>query len=112
MYGLKNPAKLIQTLILLVASVVYMNATVAVAQTSISEITVAGNLRIEAQTVLSYMLIQPGDKLEASRIDESLKALFSTGLFADVAIRRDGARLIVNVIENPIINQLVFEGKR
>ncbi len=110
MYGLKNPTRLFPILIFLVALVIHMNATVALAQSRITEITVAGNLRIEAQTVLSYMLVKPGDKLEASRIDESLKALFSTGLFADVAIRRDGTRLIVNVIENPIINQLVFEG--
>ena len=71
---------------------------------------VVGNLRIEADTVRSYMLIRIGDEMDTAKIDRSLKALFATGLFADVAISRQGARLIVNVIENPIINQLVFEG--
>jgi len=76
----------------------------------VAGIDVVGNLRIEADTVRSYMLIRIGDEMNTARVDRSLKALFATGLFADVAISRQGARLIVNVIENPIINQLVFEG--
>ena len=76
----------------------------------VSGIDVVGNLRIEAETVRSYMLIRIGDEMDTAKVDLSLKALFRTGLFADVAISRQGTRLIVNVIENPIINQLVFEG--
>lgn len=78
----------------------------------IDGISVRGNQRVEAGTVQSYMLIAPGDQFDAARIDASLKTLFATGLFADVAINRDGNRLVVEVIENPIINQVIFEGNR
>ncbi|MEM5709707.1 POTRA domain-containing protein, partial [Elizabethkingia meningoseptica] len=44
------------------------------------------------------------------RVDRSLKSLYATGLFADVAIRQDGDRLVVAVTENPIINRVAFEG--
>jgi outer membrane protein insertion porin family len=39
-----------------------------------------------------------------------LKRLFATGLFADVAVRREGNFLIVQIVENPIINRIAFEG--
>ena len=74
------------------------------------EIRVEGIQRIEPQTVRSYMDIRAGDFLDPARIDKSLKSLFATGLFADVSIRRVGEILIVRVVENPIINRIVFEG--
>ena len=69
-----------------------------------------GTQRIENETVLSYLLIQPGDAWDTERIDKSLKALFATGLFADVNLDRAGSTLVVKVVENPIINRIAFEG--
>ncbi|MZR20984.1 outer membrane protein assembly factor BamA [Sneathiella chungangensis] len=84
------------------------------AQSSVilSDIRVEGNQRIEDDTVKSYLLITAGAPYDRSRVDRSLKALFNTGLFADVTIRQEGTVLIVNVVENPIINRLAFEGNR
>ncbi len=84
----------------------------AAGQTIIREIDVVGVQRTEASTVKSYLLVQPGDPFDDARIDRSLKSLFATGLFADVSISRDGDRLIVNVVENPIVNRVAFEGNR
>ena len=78
----------------------------------ISQIRVEGNQRIEPETVRSYMQIAVGDKYEADKVDQSLKTLFATGLFADVTIRREGSVLIVSVVENPIINRIAFEGNK
>lgn len=79
---------------------------------SISEVVVEGAQRVEPGTVRSYLLIKAGDPFDPIRINKSLKSLFATGLFADVTIRRDGQRLVVNVVENPIINRIAFEGNR
>ena len=76
----------------------------------ISDIKVVGNERIEAGTVRSYMLVQPGDRFEADRIDRSLKALYATGLFHDVSLTQQGSTLVVKVVENPIVNAISFEG--
>tara|TARA_R110002049_G_scaffold15993_4_gene64570 strand:- start:3389 stop:5671 length:2283 start_codon:yes stop_codon:yes gene_type:complete len=78
----------------------------------ISEVRVEGNQRIEADTVRSYLLVTAGAPYDRSRVDRSLKALFNTGLFADVTIRQEGDVVIVNVVENPIINRLAFEGNQ
>lgn len=75
-------------------------------------IVVKGNTRIEEETVLSYLTIKPGRSYGPADVDESLKALFATGLFADVKINQQGGSLVVTVSENPIINRVSFEGNK
>ncbi len=77
---------------------------------TIQSIRVEGNKRIEAGTILSYMLVQPGDPFDPARLNRSLKTLYATGLFQDVRLDRQGDTLIVHVVENPIVNQVAFEG--
>jgi len=77
---------------------------------AIRDIRVAGNRRVEAETVRSYLQFAVGDAYDAGKIDRSLKALFATGLFSDVRIDREGAAVVVTVVENPVINQVAFEG--
>ncbi len=79
---------------------------------TISEIRIEGNQRIEPSTIISYMELSPGENFDALKVDQALKNLFATGLFADVNLRREGSVLIVRVAENPIINRLAFEGNR
>lgn len=79
---------------------------------TIRSIVVEGNKRIEARTVQSYLLLEPGDSFDPNRIDLSLKTLFATNLFADVSIDRRGDDLVVRVVENPIINRVIFEGNK
>ncbi len=77
----------------------------------VSRIVVQGNERIEAGTVVSYLPIQPGDTVDAQRIDVALKTLFRTDLFSDVKIDlQPNGDLLVRVVENPIINRVIFEG--
>ena len=84
--------------------------TTSPASMQVQRILVEGNQRVEAETVRSYMTIREGDAATAKEIDDSLKTLFSTGLFADVSIRESGPDLVVTVVENPIINRVAFEG--
>lgn len=84
-------------------------ATAAYAE-SISRIVVEGNQRVESSTVISYLRVSEGDAFDSEKIDESVKALFQTGLFADVQVFRRGSQLVVKVEENPMINRVNFEG--
>jgi len=78
----------------------------------IRAVRVEGTNRIEVDTVISYMLVKPGDAYDIARINSSIKTLFATGLFSDVSFRREGDTLVVRVVENPVINQVAFEGNR
>lgn len=97
-------------LVALVATLALRTPAVAQESGSIQQIVVDGNQRIEAETVRSYLSLTEGDPFDAVRIDKSLKALFATGLFADVTIKREGGNLVVRVVENPTINRIAFEG--
>jgi outer membrane protein insertion porin family len=73
-------------------------------------IVVEGNRRVEADTIRSYFRLNAGERLDSYKIDQALKALYATGLFQDVRINQAGGRLVVTVIENPVINRVAFEG--
>jgi outer membrane protein insertion porin family len=83
----------------------------AMAQTAAS-IAVEGNRRVESETVRSYFRPGPGGRLGPQEIDEGLKALYATGLFTDVHINNSGNRLVVTVVENPVLNRVAFEGNK
>ena len=76
----------------------------------VQRIEVQGNQRIEESTVLSYMVLREGQAYSQQQVDQSLKTLYGTGLFADVQILQSNGTVTVKVVENPIINRIAFEG--
>jgi outer membrane protein insertion porin family len=98
------------------AGVSFCTALAAVATASYAHaqssgaIVVEGNRRVEADTIRSYFRLNPGERLDSYKIDQALKALYATGLFQDVRINPAGGRLVITVIENPVINRVAFEG--
>jgi outer membrane protein insertion porin family len=84
----------------------------AVAQSSPTRIDVEGTRRVEPDTIRSYFKVGPNQKLDSAKIDAALKALYGTGLFQDVRITPFPGRILVTVVENPVINRVAFEGNR
>jgi outer membrane protein insertion porin family len=79
----------------------------------IRSIRVVGAERLEPETVRSYSNLFPGQEYTAESLDQALKDLYATELFADVVI--DGAQtgdLVITVRENPVINRIVLEGNK
>ena len=81
----------------------------AIAATN-ANIVIEGAQRVDRETVLSYLQFSNAQEATSARIDESLKALFQTGLFADVNIVRRGSSIVIRIVENPLINVVNFEG--
>jgi len=82
---------------------------------SAGAIEVKGNRRIEAATIRSYFTPAAGQPLGArtldpKTIDAGLKALYASGLFTDARIAHEGSRLVVTVVEAPVIDRIAFEG--
>ena len=88
-----------------IAGTVLLTATPALAQAS--GIVVEGNRRVEADTIRTYFKGR-----DAASVDAGLKALYATGLFQDVRISQPGGRLVVTVVENPVLNRVAFEGNK
>src|SRR5579862_2562021 len=108
--GLSVASFVLAGLVLNVATV-SLTGGVAYSQT-VDSIVVEGNRRVEAPTIRSYFKAGPNGRLDAQSIDDGYKALYATGLFQDVHISQSGGRLVVTVVENPVINRIAFEGNR
>ncbi|HSR01022.1 MAG TPA: outer membrane protein assembly factor BamA [Sphingomicrobium sp.] len=85
----------------------------APAQGVIRSITVRGSQRVEPETVRAYANLAPGQTYTATSLDQAIKDLYATGLFADATISgTETGDLVINVRENPVINRIVLEGNK
>jgi outer membrane protein insertion porin family len=87
-------------------------AAVPAAQGTIRSIAVTGTQRLEPDTVLSYTKLRQGQPYSQESLDQALRDLYETELFADVQIRNDAGALTIAVKENPVINRIVLEGNK
>ncbi len=79
----------------------------------IRSIAVRGNQRLEPATIVSYANLIPGQSYTAETLDQALKDLYATELFADVVITgADTGNIVITVQENPVINRIVLEGNK
>jgi outer membrane protein insertion porin family len=76
----------------------------------VSAIEISGNRSVTQEDIRSRLTFGSGDLYDPRRIDQSLKALFATGLFSDVRFDRRGADVLVSVVERPVIAKIAFEG--
>jgi len=116
MFGMRVRGGLFAALVMFAVPVAATLAAVAVsapaAAQNVNAITVEGNRRVEVETIRSYFHAGPGGRLSQADIDDGLKALIETGLFQDVHIDQRGGRLVVVVVENPVIGRVAFEGNK
>ncbi|MGE0109303.1 MAG: outer membrane protein assembly factor BamA, partial [Bdellovibrionales bacterium] len=76
----------------------------------IEDIRIEGAQRLDRATILSSIRIEKGDVATPDAISRSIKTLFATGLFADLHMAVEGGALIIDVVENPVVNSIKFEG--
>lgn len=85
-------------------------ATPAIAQETVSSIEISGNQRLQSSAVENYLGIKAGDTPSRYDLDMSLKRLYDTGFFSDVGVNMENHVLRVTVVENPTVNEVIFEG--
>ena len=80
----------------------------------IADIEVRGNQIVSTNTILSKIKSQKGEALVQEAVNEDLKRLYATGFFEDIKMeveeKPDGYKLVVEVVEKPIIRQIILEG--
>jgi outer membrane protein insertion porin family len=79
---------------------------------TVGDIKVEGLQRIAEGTVYNYLPVSLGDHMTHQKVDESLRALYATGFFRDVELRRDGNTLVVAVRERPSIESFEIKGNK
>jgi outer membrane protein insertion porin family len=73
---------------------------------------VEGAQRIAEGTIYNYLPINIGDTVDEQRLREAIRALFQTGFFRDVELRKDGDTLVIVVLERPSIQEFTFDGNK
>src|ERR1700741_5041605 len=79
---------------------------------TVGDIAVEGLQRVSEGTVYNYLPVNIGDHLNGTRVREAIRALYATGFFRDVQLRRDGNTLIVVVLERPSIESFEITGNK
>jgi outer membrane protein insertion porin family len=79
---------------------------------TVGDIRIEGLQRISEGTVFNYLPVNIGDHLDGQRVGEAMRALYSTGFFRDVELRRDGNVLLVVVVERPSIAKFDIKGNK
>jgi outer membrane protein insertion porin family len=79
---------------------------------TVGDIHVEGLERVSEGTVYNYLPVNIGDVLTPQRIREAVRALYTTGFFRDVQLRRDGTTLVVVVQERPSIESFEITGNK
>ena len=78
----------------------------------VRNITVNGTGQAGSDAIKSKLTIKPGQSFTDADLNQSIRNLYSSGYFSDVKISVSGSTLVVNVTENQLINQVVFNGNR
>lgn len=76
----------------------------------VEDIQIKGLQRVALGAALTHIPFNIGDKLNDFRISQSIKALYKSGHFNDIAIYREGNILIYRVIERATISEVTFKG--
>ena len=79
---------------------------------TVGDIRIEGLQRISEGTVYNYLPVNIGDRMDTRRVDEALRALYATGFFRDVELRRDGGTLVIAVLERPSIESFTITGNK
>ena len=76
----------------------------------VNNITINGNKRISSESIKVLGNISTQKNLEKKDLNNLLKKLYDTNFFKDVNLSLDKGNLIINVIENPIIENIEITG--
>ncbi|HEX2668424.1 MAG TPA: outer membrane protein assembly factor BamA [Gammaproteobacteria bacterium] len=108
MANLKGVGLVLATLVLL------LSASIARADDSfvVKKIQLEGLQRISDGTLYDYLPVNIGDTMDAAHVQQAIRALYKTGFFRDVELRRDGDTLVVVVQERPSIAHFTITGNK
>ena len=77
---------------------------------NINKILVEGNDRISKESIIMFSGISINDELENNLLNDILKRLYDTNFFENVAVDFTNNILKIVIIENPLIENIFYEG--
>ena len=78
----------------------------------LKSVQISGTKRIENSTVMNYLGLKTGEEVGQVELDKASKTLFATGLFSDVQVSMKDGVANIQVVENPIVHEVYFDGNK
>ena len=104
-----NMFKLFCKIKLLLIFILFMFTSVLKAEI-IKEINIEGNQRISSETIKMFSGVSIKSDLSENDLNKILKQLYQTNFFDFVSVKIENKILIIKVKENPIIQNINYEG--
>ena len=76
----------------------------------IKDIKISGNERITSETIKIFTTVNINDDINENKVNYILKELYGTGFFKNVNVVFENNILKIDVVENPIIQEIKYEG--
>lgn len=76
------------------------------------EVVVEGNVRIDQKSILRFANLPAAGRVTADDLGSAYRRIANTALFETLEIRPKGRRLIIEVVEYPMINEITIEGNK
>ena len=95
--------------LLLISFLFYLSLTPLFAEV-VEKIEIQGNERISKETILLFSKTKIKDDLNSNHINEILKSLYDSNFFLDVSVEFKSKILTILVDENPIIENITYNG--
>jgi outer membrane protein insertion porin family len=95
---------------MMLSSASFADAASSESEFVVEDIRVEGLQRVALGAALTYLPVQRGDKLNAFRITQLIRSLYSSTHFENIAVYREGDVLVIKVAERPTISNIIFEG--
>ena len=77
---------------------------------TLNKIEITGNDRISDETIRLFISVDIKDEINEVKLNNILKDLYDTDFFKDISVEFDNQILSINVIENPIIENISYIG--
>ena len=76
----------------------------------VKKIEIIGNDRVSSETILMFASVKENQNLSMQDLNDITIKLYDTNFFENIDISLNNQKLIIKVIENPVIGDIKFEG--
>jgi len=76
----------------------------------VNKIEIIGNDRISDETIKLFIQVELKDEINKAKLNDIIKDLYETDFFSDIIVNFKDQILSINVQENPIIENIFYEG--
>ena len=78
----------------------------------VGDIRVRGLQRVSDSSIANLIPVDIGERIDAVRVRQIVRALYKTGFFEDIRVAQDGNVLVITVEERPAIDEVEIDGNK